>query len=474
MTRLRDAEEKSAEAAALHDSSSTDLRAREKTLTAENYQLRELVGKANAGLAKEKQRIEQLQSERELLRLDAEKEVAGVQGELSRCLEQAVADAEKARKKGEEQRTLVGKLETEKREILQEASKLNAELGTQLNEVKGLRQAIETKDADVDRLKRELDLLRQESGDGVAQRRALESALEDHRRKMASATRAHADAEETSRKELKLAQKEAAERVAKFSEHGRAMAQDIERLTSKQTELVSNLEQREAELKKMTASNKEMKSRIEDVKRLRSEVAGDLDAARQSLKEERANTAVLQEEKQTLIRQLDQEKTASTATAQNLKIALRTQKKIQRDVDKVNKEKLQVETQLERERSVAPPLQAQIRAQSKEIHEMEQKVKERIIAKDLAEKRAKKQAAELGEEIKQLTIHVQVARQATDDENARRLKVEKEAKEFETEAQQTVNELMRQLKALKLEKTRSNEQLQQQLDTQLEYASTMK
>ena len=209
MTRLRDAEEKSAEAAALHDSSSTDLRAREKTLTAENYQLRELVGKANAGLAKEKQRIEQLQSERELLRLDAEKEVAGVQGELSRCLEQAVADAEKARKKGEEQRTLVGKLETEKREILQEASKLNAELGTQLNEVKGLRQAIETKDADVDRLKRELDLLRQESGDGVAQRRALESALEDHRRKMASATRAHADAEETSRKELKLAQKEA-------------------------------------------------------------------------------------------------------------------------------------------------------------------------------------------------------------------------------------------------------------------------
>ena len=105
---------------------------------------------------------------------------------------------------------------------------------------------------------------------------------------------------------------------------------------------------------------------------------------------------------------------------------------------------------------------------------MEQKVKERIIAKDLAEKRAKKQASELGEEIKQLTIHVQVSRQATEDEKNRRLKVEKEAKEFETEAQKTVNELMRQLKNLKLEKTRSNEKLQQQLDTQLEYASTMK
>ena len=125
--------------------------------------------------------------------------------------------------------------------------------------------------------------------------------------------------------------------MAKFSEHGRAMAQDIERLTSKQAELVSNLEQRETELKKMTASNKEMKSRIEDVKRLRSEVAGDLDAARQSLKEERDNKLALEEEKKILIQQLDQEKTAATATAQNLKIALRTQKKIQRDVDKINK-----------------------------------------------------------------------------------------------------------------------------------------
>ena len=63
-----------------------------------------------------------------------------------------------------------------------------------------------------------------------------------------------------------------------------------------------------------------------------------------------------------------------------------------------------------------------------------------------------------------MTIHVQTAREATDVEKNRRLKVEKEAKEFETEAQQTVNELMRQLKSLKLEKTRSNEKLQQQLD----------
>ena len=46
MTRLRNAEEKSAEAAALHQSASTDLLEREKTLTAEIYQLRELVGKA--------------------------------------------------------------------------------------------------------------------------------------------------------------------------------------------------------------------------------------------------------------------------------------------------------------------------------------------------------------------------------------------------------------------------------------------
>lgn len=463
MTKLREHEEKANEAEAAHGEATESLKAREKALTEENYKLRELVGKANAGLVKEKERIQQLQSERELMRQDAEKEVSSIQGELSRALEQAVADSEKARKRDEENRTLVGKLETEKREILQEASKLNAELGTQLNEVKSLRKEIELRDQNEERMKLELNSLRKESGDGVAQRRALQTQLEDHRRKMAAAERAHAEQEEITRKELKLAQKEAAERVAKFSEHGRAMAADIERLTSKQTELVANLEQRENELKKMTASNKEMKARIEDVKRLRSEVAGDLDAAKQSLKEERANVVALTEEKKTLIQQLDQEKSAATATAQNLKIALRTQKKIQRDVDKVNKEKLEIATQLERERAVAPPLQAQIRMQQKQVQELEQRVKERIIAKDLAEKRAKQQAAELGEEIKQLTIHVKTARDATDNEKKRRQKVETEAKEFEKEAQATVNELMRQLKQLKIDKERSNEKLQKEV-----------
>ena len=54
MSKLREAEEKAAEAATAHEASSTGLREREKTLTAENYKLRELVGKANAGLAKER------------------------------------------------------------------------------------------------------------------------------------------------------------------------------------------------------------------------------------------------------------------------------------------------------------------------------------------------------------------------------------------------------------------------------------
>ena len=105
--------------------------------------------------------------------------------------------------------------------------------------------------------------------------------------------------------------------------------------------------------------------------------------------------------------------------------------------------------------------------QQKQVHELEQKVKERIIAKDLAEKRAKQQAAELGKEIQQLTIHVQTAREATDTEKTRRQKVESEAKEFEKEAQSTVNELMRQLKQLKLEKERSNDKLQKEVGINL-------
>ena len=88
--------------------------------------------------------------------------------------------------------------------------------------------------------------------------------------------RAHEQQLEVARKELKLAQKEAAQRVAKFSEHGRAMAGDIERLTAKQVELVSHLEQREAELKDSTTNNKALHAKINDVKALRSEVANDL------------------------------------------------------------------------------------------------------------------------------------------------------------------------------------------------------
>ena len=88
--------------------------------------------------------------------------------------------------------------------------------------------------------------------------------------------RGHEQQLEVARKELKLAQKEAAQRVAKFSEHGRAMAGDIERLTAKQVELISHLEQREAELKDSTTNNKALHAKINDVKALRSEVANDL------------------------------------------------------------------------------------------------------------------------------------------------------------------------------------------------------
>ena len=145
-----------------------------------------------------------------------------------------------------------------------------------------------------------------------------------------------------------------------------------------------------------------------------------------------------------------------------------------RDLNKIEKEKLLLATELEREKMVVPPLQSQIRTQTKEISTLEQKVKEIVVKHDVAESRAKKQAQELARDIENLTINVQSARDSTDLELKKRLKSEKEAKEFEGEAQKTVQELMRQLKDSKVMKERGEEQLQQQLDIQLEYASTMK
>ena len=96
-----------------------------------------------------------------------------------------------------------------------------------------------------------------------------------------------------------------------------------------------------------------------------------------------------------------------------------------------------------------------------------------IIKHDVAESRAKKQAQELSKDIENLNIQVQSARDATDMELKKRLQLNKEAKEFESEAQKTVNELMRQLKESKTMKEKGEAQLQQQLDIQLEYGASM-
>ena len=463
MDRLRAAEEgleshqESAKSAAANHAATSE------TLTAENFQLRETVGKQNAAIVAEREKSAQLTQQCELLRQDAEKEVASVQGELSRALDQAVKDMDKARKKNETQRAAMNQLETEKREILQEASKLNAELGTQLNEVKDLRQEVERRDETEAALRREIESLRAEGTDGLSLRRGLQQELEGLRRAAAEKDRVQREELESSRKELKLAQKEAAERVAKFSEHGRAMAADIERLTTRQNELVENLEQRETELKKMTANCADMAERIRDVKRLRSEVAGDLDAARQSLKEERANVVQLTEQKEVLMQQLEQEKRGKVTGEKQLKIAMRQQKKAARDVERVEKEKLTLQTALEREKLVAPPLMIQIREQQKEIAELDRKRKEEIVKRDQTEGKIKKQALQFGQEISELQVKVQNARDDADSQRKKLTTLEREAKDFETEAQKTVNELMRQLREVRMAKEREGEKLQQQV-----------
>jgi chromosome segregation ATPase len=472
--KLRIAEEALRERTEAHASMSTMSKEKEEILVKENYQLRETVGKQNVAIVEERKKNDQLKQSNELLRLDAEREVAGMQGELSRALEQAVKESDKARQKNEEQRTNMSKLETEKREILQEASKLNVELGTQLNEVKNLRADLERSQEVELALKKEIADVRNNVQDGHSMRMTLEQQLKEQQQNSEQLLRKHLNELEVCRKELKFAQKEAAQRVAKFSEHGRAMASDIERLTTKQTELIANLEQRESELKSKTTEVKELTERVNDVKRLRSEVANDLDQARQSLKEERANAMQIREEKDILMKSLDVEKQSRTSGDQSLKIALRQQKKAIRDMEKVEKEKLLLQTQLEREKNVVPPLQANIRAQTQQIKQLEQRMKESVVRHDVAESRAKKQAAELSRDIELLKGQVQNARDATDVELRKRLKTEKDAKEFEGEAQKTVQELMRQLKESKSIQERSEEQLQQQLDTQLEYSSTLK
>ena len=77
------------------------------------------------------------------------------------------------------------------------------------------------------------------------------------------------------------------------------------------------------------------------------------------------------------MKSLDIEKQTRTTGEQSLKIALRQQKKSVRDMQKIEKEKLSLATELEREKMVVPPLQAQIRGQTEVIAQLEAKMKQR-------------------------------------------------------------------------------------------------
>jgi|TARA_B110000091_G_scaffold176642_1_gene191583 hypothetical protein len=100
--QLRVAEEALAEQINEYKDSSGSYKEREEVLTKENFQLRETVGKQNVAIVDIRHTNEQLKAANALSRTDAEREVAGVQSELSRALEQAVKDADKARLKLEE------------------------------------------------------------------------------------------------------------------------------------------------------------------------------------------------------------------------------------------------------------------------------------------------------------------------------------------------------------------------------------
>ena len=100
--QLRVAEEALAEQINEYKDSSGSYKEREEVLTKENFQLRETVGKQNVAIVDIRHTNEQLKAANALSRTDAEREVAGVQSELSRALEQAVKAADKARLKLEE------------------------------------------------------------------------------------------------------------------------------------------------------------------------------------------------------------------------------------------------------------------------------------------------------------------------------------------------------------------------------------
>ena len=453
-----------------HNQEVTKIKNEMNALTEETFRLRTAVSRAEEATEKQRERAENLKAELEA----GEADISSVQSELREALEQHVKDSHRAKEIATKQSERLQRLEDEKREILGEAAKLNSEIGEAQRErskmEEKLNEANKEKESMTERLeisKRMQDELREELNNA---HNRIESLTKGN---LQTETEKEKQIDELKR-ELKLTQKEAAKRVARFSEQGRELATEIQRLTLEKRELSETVQEHEVTIKAKEDKVRELQGTLNDVHKLRDAVGKEATAMRNTMREQVAKIETLEEELKQANLKAQNELNNASKTEHERKVADRKRKEAERKVVKAEKEKVEATLAVERVEGEKNALRAESKMRKEKASQLEDRIQQLLIDRDRELGRVGKEMDAYRVEIKELKGQIHKSRDAEDLERARREELEKKITEIRSEAHTTVESLMRECQAIKSSKKQEQDRLTKELEQQIEFATSMK
>ena len=468
--RASEAESKVDRLIAAHKEEMGSVKAELNVLTEETFRLRSAVSNAEKATEKEREKVQNLKSQ-----IDAgDEDMATVQSELREALEQHVKDSNRNKALLEKQQERLTRAENEKNDILREAGSLNDELGIALRERTKLEDQIQglgkEKMAQNERLevsKRQADELREQLQE--SQRRIEELTHGSYKSEEARAN----EVRELQR-ELKLTQKEAASRVARFSEQGRALATEIQTLTQEKRVLQEQAEVYVNSIEKKDEKVRELQGTLNDVHKLRDAVGKEATAMRTTMREQSAKIKLLEEQIQRAETAMNEEKEKGKGVDKERKIADRKRKEAERHVIKAEKEKMASALLVEKAESEKSALRAESNMRKEQCKQLEDRINTLLGDRDKELGVTAKQVDALRTDLAAVKGQVHKAQDDHDLERARREEAEKKIADTRAEAQTTIEGLMRECQALGSSKKAEVDRLNKELEQQIDFATTMK
>ena len=468
--RTTEIESKFERAEQQHSQEMTKIKNEMNALTEETFRLRTAVSRAEEATEKQRERADNLKAEIEA----GEADISSIQSELREALEQHVKDSHRAKEIAAKQGERLQRLEDEKREILAEAAKLNSEIGETQRERSKMEERFNEANKEKDSMTERLEISKRMQDE-------LREELNNAHNRIESLTKGNLQTEtekekqiDELRRELKLTQKEAAKRVARFSEQGRELATEIQRLTLEKRELSETVQQNQITIKAKEDKVRELQGTLNDVHKLRDAVGKEATAMRNTMREQVAKIENLQEELEQANLKAKNEINNASRTEHERKVADRKRKEAERKVVKAEKEKVEAALAVERVEGEKNALRAESKMRKEKAAQLEDRIQQLLIDRDRELGRVGKEMDAYRVEIKELKGQIHKSRDAEDLERARREELEKKVAEVRSEAHTTVESLLRECQALKTSKKQEEDRLRKELEQQIEFATSMK